>query len=39
MRFTWACLAHALERHYWSYRDPAIFITVETHMADEVWGL
>jgi hypothetical protein len=39
MRFTLACLAHALERHYWSYRNLAIFIAVEAYVPDEIWGL
>jgi hypothetical protein len=39
MRFAWACLAHALERHYRAYWNATILIHVESHVTDEVWRL
>jgi hypothetical protein len=39
MRFTWACLAHPLERKYRQDWNPTILIPAELHVADEVWRL
>jgi hypothetical protein len=36
MRFARACLSHALEGHYRTYWDFAVFITAEPHVADEI---
>jgi len=36
MRFARACLSHALERHYRTYWDSAVFITTEPYVADEI---
>jgi hypothetical protein len=36
MRFARACLSHALEGQYRTYWDPAVFITTEAHVADEI---
>ena len=39
MRFSRACLAHALKGHYREDRYPTILIPAELHVADEVWRL